>query len=286
MTLFGTVELGGTKTDVAVGTSFGDLSEPHRIPTTGPEETLGEVIEYLSSRQVAAVGVCSFGPLDLDRNGRRFGTMLSTPKPGWSGHPVLAALSAGLEVPIKIDTDVNGAALGEGRWGAARGMDNHAYVTVGTGIGAGVVVNGGTVTGPHHPETGHIAVRRREGDRHPGSCPYHGDCLEGMAAGPSLEARFGNPDTWAGSDAVLDTVTHYVAQGMVALLYVACPERIVVGGGVSGLPGFHNRLRTRVVSLVADYPEPIDPDLLISPPGLGRLSGLAGGLILAEGAGV
>jgi fructokinase len=284
MTLFGTVELGGTKTDVAVGQSLDDLSEPHRIPTTDPEETLGAVVDYLTSRDVDAVGVASFGPLDLDRQSRQFGVMLSTPKPGWSGHPIHRTLSAGLDVPVQIETDVNGAALGEGRWGAAQAMADFAYATVGTGFGAGIVVNGRLITGRPHPEAGHIVVRRLEGDTHPGSCPYHHDCLEGMAAGPSLEARFDNPDTWAGNDTVLDTATHYIAQGMIALIYVAAPKRIVVGGGVSQLPGFHERLRQKVGTLLADYPEPPDLDLLISPPGLGELSGLAGGLVLAEGA--
>jgi fructokinase len=282
VSVFGTVELGGTKTDMAFGTSPDDLSPPFRVATTTPEETLRAVVEYFASHAVDAVGVASFGPLDLNPKSRRFGTMLSTPKPGWSDHPVLEALRTAMKVPLSIDTDVNGAALGEGRWGATQGMANFAYVTVGTGIGAGVVVNGKSITSPRHPETGHMRVQRQEGDRYPGSCPYHHDCLEGMAAGPSLEARFGSPDAWAGNDTVLDTAAHYIAQGMVALLYVACPERIVVGGGVSGLPGFHARLRQKVETLVADYPEPPDLDLLISPPGLGDLSGLAGGLVLAR----
>lgn len=284
MTLFGSVELGGTKTDVAVGTSPDDLSEPHRIPTTSPDETLGAVVEYLSARPIDSVGVASFGPLDLDTHGKRYGSMLSTPKPGWSEHPVHETIRTALSLPVNIDTDVNGAALGEGRWGATRGMRNHAYVTVGTGIGAGVVVGGSPISGPRHPEAGHITVRRHAGDDHPGTCPYHRDCLEGMAAGPALEARFGNPNTWAGNQAVVDLATYYLAQGVAALLYLAVPERIVIGGGVSTLPGFHDRLRTESETLLADYPESPDLDLLISTPGLGRLSGLAGGLVLAEGA--
>ncbi len=281
MTLLGAVELGGTKTDVAVGTSPEDMSKPHRIATTDPDETLTAVIDYLTDQPVEAVGVASFGPLDLNPSGPRFGTMLSTPKPGWSGHPVYATLQSALGLPVGMDTDVNGAALGEGRWGATQGMDNHAYVTVGTGFGAGVVVAGRQISGERHPETGHIAVRRSEGDSHPGSCPYHGDCLEGMAAGPALEARFGDPTTWAGNDMVLDLATHYVSQGLLALVYVAAPERIVVGGGVSSLPGFHHRLRSSLGRLMADYPREPDLDLLVARPGLGPMSGLAGGLVLA-----
>jgi fructokinase len=284
MTVFGTVEVGGTKTDMAVGTSPEDLSEPRRVPTTSPHETLDVVIDYFTANRVDSLGAACFGPLDLDPVSGGFGRMLSTPKPGWSRHPVYDTLRKGLGIPVGIDTDVNGAALGEGRWGATQGMANHAYVTVGTGIGAGVVVDGRPISGRRHPETGHVVVRRLAGDDHPGTCPYHHECLEGMAAGPALEARFGDPGTWAGNDTVVATATHYVAQGLIALIYVAAPERIVVGGGVSRLPGFHDRLRTAVEALLGDYPEPPDMDLTVSAPGLGALAGLAGGLVLAEGA--
>lgn len=281
MTLFGAVEIGGTKTDVAIGTSPEDLTEPHRIPTGTPEETLGAVVEYLTGQPVEAVGVASFGPLDLDPSSSGYGRMLSTPKPGWSEADVLGILSDGLRPPVTIDTDVNGAALGEGRWGAATGMGDFVYVTVGTGIGAGIVVGGRVVGGAAHPEMGHIVVKPEPGDGFPGACPYHGDCLEGMTAGPALEVRFGRAGTWAGNDAVLDLATGYVAQGMRNLVYTVAPERIVVGGGLSKLPGFHDRLRARTGSLLGDYPHEPDLDLLISKPGLGDLSGLAGALLLA-----
>jgi len=279
--MFGAVEIGGTKTDVAIGTSPEGLTEPHRIPTGTPDETLGAVIEYLSGQPVDAVGVASFGPLDLDRSSTGYGRMLSTPKPGWSEVDVLGILSGGLEPPVALDTDVNGAALGEGRWGAASGMRNFVYVTVGTGIGAGIVVGGRIVGGATHPEMGHIVVKPEPGDRFTGTCPYHGDCLEGMTAGPALEARFGGAETWAGNDVVLQLATAYVAQGMRNLVYTVAPERIVVGGGVSKLPGFHDRLRTKTGSLLGAYPHEPDLDLLISKPGLGDLSGLAGALVLA-----
>jgi fructokinase len=217
----------------------------------------------------------------LDRRHREFGTMLFTPKEHWSGFAVYETLTAGLDVPVSIDTDVNGAALGEGRWGSARGMTHYAYVTVGTGIGAGLVVAGELIHGERHPEMGHIPVRRMEGDSHPGSCPFHGDCLEGMAAGPALEARFGRPTTWAGNEVVLDVTSFYVAQGIVDLVYTVAPERVVVGGGVSALPGFHERVRTRVAERIAGYPAEQDLDLLVAKPGLGSRSGLAGALLMA-----
>lgn len=282
MTLFGAVEIGGTKTDVAIGSSPTDLSEPHRIPTGSPDETLTSVVEHLQRHRVEAVGVASFGPLDLDPSSPGYGRMLSTPKPGWSGVDVLGALSSGLEAPVALDTDVNGAALGEGRWGAATGMSDFVYVTVGTGIGAGIVVGDLLIGGADHPEMGHIVVRPEPGDTFTGSCPYHGMCLEGMTAGPALEARFGRFETWAGNDAVLGLSTGYLAQGMRNLFYTVAPERIVVGGGVSKLPGFHDRLRAKTGSLLGDYPHEPDLDLLISKPGLGDLSGVAGALVLAE----
>ncbi len=286
MVLYGAVEMGGTKTDVTVGTSYADMSEPTRIATTDPDATLSAIAEFINGHQVDAVGVASFGPLQLAKDSPHFGTMLFTPKPGWAGTPVFERLRDALGVPVALDTDVNGAARGEGRWGAASGMSDFVYVTVGTGIGAGLVSAGHTVHGTGHPEMGHVTVSRRPGDVHPGSCPYHGDCLEGMAAGPALEARFGRPETWPGNDAVLDLEIHYLAQGMVDLVYTVSPERIIVGGGVSRLPGLHDRLRTRVETLLGGYPRPQDMDLLISQPGLGERSGLAGAFLLAaEGAG-
>lgn len=282
MTLFGAVEIGGTKTDVAVGTSPADLSSPHRIPTGTPQETLSAVVDYLSTHPVDAVGVASFGPLDLDPASPGFGRIESTPKPGWSNEDILSRLTSGLQMPIALDTDVNGAALGEGRWGAAVGMNDFVYVTVGTGIGAGVVVSGRVVGGARHPEAGHIVVTKEPGDTFAGACPYHGDCLEGMTAGPALEARFGRPEIWAGNDAVLDLATGYVAQGVRNLVYTVAPERIIIGGGVSKLPGFHDRLRQKTATLLGGYPHEPDLGLLVSGPGLGDLSGLAGGLVLAE----
>lgn len=281
MEQFGAIEIGGTKTLVAVGSGWDDLSPAHRIATTEPDETIGAVVTYLAEHDLAAVGVCCFGPLDLDPMSTRFGTMQFTPKRGWSNTPVRDLLQTALSIPVFIDTDVNGAALGEGRWGATQRMANFAYVTVGTGVGTGIVVDGKTITHPRHPEMGHVAVRRLSDDPHPGSCPYHGDCLEGLAAGPALEARYGVPESWAGHDQVLRLANGYLAQGLLDLVYIAGPERIVVGGGVTRLPGFHDDLRHRLGTMMAGYPQMPDLELLVSPPGLGTLSGLAGGLVLA-----
>lgn len=281
MANYGAVEVGGTNLRMATGAGPDDL-DPIRLPTEGPESTLTAITEFFSRRPVDAVGVACFGPLDLDRDSPGYGSMLATPKSGWSGTPVLRLLADGIDAPVGLDTDVNGAALGEGRWGAARGMTNYAYVTVGTGIGAGVVVDGTVITGGTHPEAGHMMVGRLEGDDYPGGCAYHGDCLEGLTAGPALEARFGDPSAWAGNDSVVRLAADYVARGLRNLIYAAATERIVVGGGVSRLPGFHERVRHTLGDLLAGYPSTPDLDLLVSAPGLGELSGLAGALVIAE----
>jgi fructokinase len=284
VTLYGAVEIGGTKTDVAVGTCPADMSEPLRLATASPVDTLGAIERFFDDHDVAAVGVASFGPIDLDPDSRNYGSIRSTPKPGWSGFDLYHSLQDGVSAPVVIDTDVNGAALGEGAWGAASGMSNYAYVTVGTGIGAGVVVDGALIGDKSHPEMGHIPTRRLANDTHDGTCPYHGDCLEGMAAGPALEARFGSYPTWAGRDEVLHLAAHYVAQGLLALLYIASPERMIVGGGVASMPGFHDRLRYELGELAANYPDPLDLDLAVSKPGLGDRSGIAGAFVLAASA--
>ncbi len=253
MAIYGAVELGGTKTLVAVGTGPDDLSPVERIETTDPETTLGQVVSVLAQHRVEAVGVASFGPLELRRDHPNFGTITRTPKPGWSGTPVRARLEEELGTPVAIDTDVNGAALGEGRWGAALGMTHFVYVTVGTGIGGGAVVGGETLAGLGHPEMGHLVVERHRDDEYPGRCPFHGRCLEGMASGPALEDRFGLLESWDRTR-VLDLVVFYLAQGLRAMVYALAPQRIIVGGGVSKMDGFHDALAAGLTASLAGYP--------------------------------
>lgn len=286
MATYGAVELGGTKTLVATGREPSDLSGHVSIPTTTPEETLSSVIAHLQGSDLEAVGIASFGPVELRPEKPRFGHITSTPKPGWSGAQVASSFADALDRPVGFDTDVNGAALGEGEWGAATGLGSYAYITVGTGIGGGIVAAGRPLHGAPHPELGHVVVRRHPNDDHPGSCPFHGDCLEGMAAGPALSARFGKAaEELDGGDEkrALELETFYLAQGLRNLVYVAAPERIVVGGGVSKLPGLHDALLEALRSELADYPgEDLHAsDDFVVPPGLGDLSGLAGALILA-----
>ena len=213
--------------------------------------------------------------------------MTTTPKPGWSGTDLVGPLGDALGVPVGFDTDVTGAALGEGRWGAARGLRSFVYVTVGTGIGGGAVVGGAPVHGLPHPEMGHVSVTRLPGDEFPGICPFHGDCLEGMACGPAMAARWGRPaEELTGADLAraVDIEAHYLAAGLRNIVYVLAPERIVLGGGVAGLPGLFPALRERLAAALAGYPglaEHGAPGFVV-PPGLGGAAGAAGALALAE----
>lgn len=263
-----------------------DLEGFDTIPTTGPTETVAAVVERLGAADVASVGVASFGPLELRPSHDQFGYITTTPKEGWSHTPVMQMLVERLGVSVAFDTDVNGAALGEGEWGAAEGLGVFAYVTVGTGIGGGVVVNGSPIHGAPHPEIGHVVVRRHPDDDHAGSCPFHGDCLEGMASGPSIEQRFGKRAEALGggeTEEALRLVSHYVGEGLRNLVYAAAPERVIIGGGVSKLAGFHDSVRKSLFDALGGYPGEAahsDPGFVV-PPGLGDLSGLAGALVLA-----
>jgi fructokinase len=290
--LFGGVEAGGTKIVCAVGVGPDRILDRTTIPTTAPAETIGRVIEYFhrqraAGRDIAALGVASFGPLDLAADSATFGHITTTTKPGWAGTDLVGALRAGLDVPIALDTDVNGAAYGEHLWGAGRGDDTVAYVTVGTGIGGGAIVHGAPLHGLLHPEMGHLHVQRHPADAFAGSCPFHGDCLEGLASGPAIERRAGRATADLGAahhDMVL-IEAHYLAQLMTSLIYVLMPHRIVLGGGVLNLTGLIEAVRTATTARLGKalaVPATADLDRYIVPPGLGALSGVLGALGLAQ----
>ena len=242
--LFGAVEGGGTKFICALATAPepGAIVDRVRIDTGRAHETLEQVVRFFRGRRLAALGVASFGPIELDEASPRYGHVLPTPKTGWSNEPVLPRLAAGLSLPagrVRWDTDVNAAALGEARWGAGRGADPLVYVTVGTGIGGGVVVDGRPLHGLLHPELGHLPVppiRLADGstDQFPGhGCPFHRNCWEAMAAGPALAARLGRPaDDVPDDDPVWEIEARYLALGLAACVLAVSPRRIVVGGGV------------------------------------------------------
>lgn len=278
------IELGGTKVMVAAGSGVDNLTAPVRIATTQPAETLAAIMAALDRlRPFDAIGVASFGPLCLDPADPAGLRITGTPKPGWSQTPLAAPLIERYGVPVYLDTDVNGAALGEGRWGAARGLRDFAYITVGTGIGVGLVINGSPVHGLLHPEAGHLLVRRDPvRDPFTGHCPFHGDCLEGLASGPAIAARVGHPAEELDDDhPVWALVGDYLGQLCASLLLIASPRRIILGGGVGQRPGVRAAAELAMRGHLAGYLQsPAFGEDIIVPPGLDNLSGLLGAIAL------
>lgn len=287
------VELGGTKCICFLASGPGEIREQVRIPTEAPTETLDAIQTVLTRWQTgpgfAALGVGSFGPLDLSPGSPTFGTVVNTPKPGWSGTDLLGPLR-GLGVPIGLDTDVNGAALAEGRWGAGRGLESFAYVTVGTGIGVGSVVRGQTARGLGHCEAGHLRIPRLPGSRWAGSCPFHGDCVEGLASGPAILARSGRPaEDLPMTHPVWDEVVHALTGLFHNLVLTTAPQRILLGGGLGGgRPELLPRLRQALIQSLGGYAAAdtiaADVDAYLVPPQLGDLAGPLGAIALAPDA--
>ena len=263
----------------AVGTGPDDVRTETTVPTTIPVETLGRVLEFFRAHTgIAAVGAACFGPIDLDRSSPTFGRITTTPKPGWRGADVVGALRT-LSVPVAFDTDVNGAALAEYRWGAGRGVDPFVYVTVGTGIGGGAIVGARPVHGLVHPEMGHVPITRDSADTFAGACPYHRDCLEGLASAVALSQRWGAlPETLPAEHEAWRLQARYLALGVAAIAAVLSPPRIVLGGGVMRAAGLLARVRAETVKTLAGYVRA--PDLV--PPALGERAGVLGALALAQ----
>lgn len=275
----GGIEAGGTKWLCAVGTGPDDIAATETIETTTPAETIAAAIAFFEREgPVRAVGIGCFGPVDLRPGSPTWGWITTTPKPGWPDTDVAGVVGARLGVPVAFDTDVNAAALGEHRWGAAVGLDTFCYVTVGTGIGGGAIAGGQIVHGLLHPEFGHMRIPHDlDADPFPGSCPYHGDCWEGLAAGPALEARWGRPPRdLVGEERVWRLQARYVALGLANVVAVLSPERIVLGGGVMEVPRLLELVRAEVDVLLAGY---VATEIV--PPALGRLSGVLGAIALA-----
>lgn len=289
---WGAVEAGGTKIVCLVGSDPGHIVSRTRIPTGTPAGTLAEVVAFFRAAVDAhgpldAIGVASFGPLELRRGHPRYGFITSTPKPGWAGVDLVGPLRSAFGVPVGFDTDVNGAALGEGRWGAAQGLDTFVYLTVGTGIGGGAMVGGALAHGLGHPEMGHVSVPRRPGDQVPSTCPFHADCLEGMACGAAIAARWGRPAEQLDGEELrraVEVEAGYLAAGLRNIVYTLAPQRIVIGGGVSALPDLFPLIRTNLAGLLATYPAHPEyhAEDFVVPAALGRTAGAAGALVLAE----
>jgi len=294
-TLLAGVEMGGTKCVCTLGTGPEDIRAQVTLPTLDPDttlEALGAVIQKWleSATPPEALGVASFGPIDLRRNSPTYGRMGATPKRGWPNTDIVGYFTRRFGLPVAISTDVIGAALAEGRWGDARGLRDFAYITVGTGIGAGLIVGGQSVFGLHHPEVGHLRIVRAPGDTWPGNCPFHGDCVEGLASGPAIAARTGEvPASLDADNPVWDSVAHTLAQLVHSLVATVAPQRILIGGGVmSSQPHLFPRIRSATLKSLNGYlhiPEVLnDIDRFIVPPGLGTLAGPLGSLAVATAA--
>lgn len=279
------IELGGTKTVVATGTGDGVVNEEWRFPTTTPEETFNRAIRWLRERGTpSAIGVAAFGPLGVVPRHGNYGKLLATPKPGWADFSIIGALHECFpDAQLRIETDVNAAALAEARLGAASGMEDVAYITIGTGIGAGILSGGHLIHGALHPEFGHLKVPRQPGDDFAGVCPFHGDCLEGLASGPSIAARWGKPAQELAADhPAWDTEAWYLAHGALSLVGIVAPERIIIGGGVSQAEGFHAKVEALLSAIAAGYFAPIRHTPYIVAPRLEQQAGIIGALLLTS----
>ncbi len=283
--------MGGTKFVCAVGTAPDNLIKT-QFTTTSPEESIEKAIDFFKGhtrlKQLAAIGIASFGPLDLHKDSPTYGYITTTPKDSWSNTDILGKIRSKLDVAVAIDTDVNGASLGEQVWGAARGLHTFIYLTIGTGFGGGGMANGGLMHGLVHPEMGHIRIPHDwQRDQYRGCCPFHGDCLEGLASGRAMELRWGQPPEKLRSDhSAWELEAGYLALALNNFICTISPQRVIIGGGVMKHPGLMAAVRREVDRSLGGYirSEAISRDIdhYIVPPALGDLAGVVGALELAK----
>ncbi len=279
------IEAGGTKFVLGIGNKNGEIIEQVSIPTESPEITMTKVVEFFKGKDIKAIGLGSFGPIDPNPTSKTYGYITSTPKIKWVNYNIVGELKEHFDIPIGFDTDVNGAALGELLWGRAKGLKSSLYITVGTGIGAGAVVEGNMVHGLLHPEMGHIMVKRHKDDRYKGICPYHKDCLEGLASGPAIEARWGQKAYELGEDHQAWKVeAYYLAQALVNFILILSPEKIIMGGGVMKQKQLFPLIREEVRKMLNNYLAKdeilLDNNDYIVAPLLGDNAGLSGAIAL------
>ncbi|MUT65214.1 ROK family protein [Paenibacillus sp. NEAU-GSW1] len=281
----GAIEAGGTKFVCGIGNENGEIEERVSFPTEHPEATMANVIAYFEGKGVEAIGIGTFGPIDIDPSSPTYGHVTTTPKPHWSGFDFLGTLKRKFDVPFGWDTDVNAAAFGEAKWGAAKGLDSCVYYTIGTGVGVGIYSEGKLVHGLVHPEGGHVLTRRHKDDTYEGFCPYHGDCLEGMAAGPAIEKRW----SMKGSELPADhpawaMEAFYIGQAVSSAILMLSPKKIILGGGVMHqrqlFPMIRDEVRKQLNGYVSADPIVNGLDSYIVPPGLGDNAGLSGAIAL------
>lgn len=275
----GAIEAGGAKFVCGVGTGPEDL-QTVRIPTTSPDETVAAAVAWLRQYEVRAVGIGSFGPVDLDPESASFGHITRTPKTGWRNYDLAGEVRRALGVRVELNTDVNAAAIAESRWGAGRGVANFLYITVGSGIGGGAFVSGRLLHGAAHPEMGHIRIPHDwVRDPYAGACPFHGDCLEGLASGPAIEGRWRRAAADLPDDhPAWELEAHYLAHGLANFACTLSPARILLGGGVMRRQHLYHTIRRNLPDILKEYVAVPD----IGPPGLGDRAGVLGALALAE----
>lgn len=252
-TLYGALEGGGTKMVLAVVTKEGKIINQTTIPTTTQKETTEKMVQYFKQYKIKALGIGTFGPVDVNQSSPTYGSILNTPKEGWKGYSYIDSFKE-LGVPIKIDTDVNASCIGEITYGSAKGLNNVIYITVGTGIGVGICVEGKMVHGILHPEAGHILLTKNEKDKGNSVCPFHKNCLEGLASGPSILKRYGKPaDELKDDNEVWEIESDYIAQAIVSIIYTTCPQKIILGGGVMNQKHIFPLIRKKVVEFIGGY---------------------------------
>ncbi len=281
----GALEAGGTKMVCAIGDENGKIEKRVSFPTQTPKETLPQILEFFVNEEIAALGIGCFGPVELDRRSPVYGYITSTPKLAWANYDIVGKFEEALNVPVGFDTDVNGAALGEVFFGAARGCDPAIYITIGTGVGVGIYVNGTLLHGLIHPEAGHILITRRHGDTYRGKCPYHENCLEGLTAGPAIMERWGKPAAeLTDRKEVWELESDYLAQAVANYILTLSPQKVILGGGVMHQEQMFALVRKKVQEKLNSY---LQNDRIaehieeyIVPPALGDNAGITGALLL------
>ena len=283
--LYGALEAGGTKMVCAIGDENGKILEQISLPTKEPANTVPAIIDYFKDKDIEALGIGCFGPIALNKNSAKYGHILDTPKLPWRDYDMVGAFKKALGLPIGFDTDVNGSLLGEVTYGAAKGLTDVVYITIGTGIGAGILSGGNLLHGMLHPEAGHMRMAPIAGDNYKGKCPYHGTCFEGMAAGPAIEERWGVPGKeLANRDEVWELEAGYIAQAIASYIMILSPQRIILGGGVMHQEQLFPLIRKKVIEEISGYirtDELADIDNYIVPASLNDDQGIMGAVKLA-----
>lgn len=250
----GALEAGGTKMVCAIGDEKGNIEERVSIPTKTPEETIPLLIDFFKQRNIDALGIGCFGPLELNKKVEKYGYITTTTKLAWRNFDFLGSMKKALQCPVGFDTDVNGSVLGEVTFGQAKGKSCALYLTIGTGIGAGIYIEGKLLHGMLHPEAGHVLITRRETDTYGGKCPYHKNCLEGLAAGPAIEGRYGKKAVdLAEEEDVWDLEADYIAQALTGYILTLSPEIIILGGGVMHQMQLFPLIRKKVTEYLGGY---------------------------------